>query len=95
MHCEGLAAWLTDQLHRLGRDYPEPGFHFIPKLQSMFRKFANLTDDAEVESKLKLAEYIKKGAWRGLDGCRADADAETESACCGSRTWLTLQRYTR
>lgn len=27
----------------------------------MFRKFANLTDEAEVESKLKLAEYIKKG----------------------------------
>lgn len=48
------------QLHRLGREYPDPNYHFLPKLRAMFRKNAHLTDDKEIESKLKLAEFVKK-----------------------------------
>lgn len=29
----------------------------------MFRKNAHLTDTAEVEAKLALGEFVKKGAW--------------------------------
>ena len=50
------------QLHRLGREYPDPNYRFIPKLQAMFRKNAQLTDMDEVQGKLALAEFVKKGA---------------------------------
>ncbi|CCU97797.1 unnamed protein product [Malassezia sympodialis ATCC 42132] len=48
------------QLHRLGREYPDPNYHFLPKLRAMFRKNAHLTDTQEIESKLALAEFVKR-----------------------------------
>ncbi|WFD05749.1 hypothetical protein MVES1_001082 [Malassezia vespertilionis] len=55
------AIGLYKDLHRLGRGYPDPDFSFIPKLRAMFRKNAHLTDSAEIESKLALAEFVRKG----------------------------------
>ncbi|KAI3627197.1 hypothetical protein CBS14141_001198 [Malassezia furfur] len=55
------AIGLYKELHRLGRDYPDPNYQFIPKLRAMFRKNAHLTDNAEIESKLALGEFIRKG----------------------------------
>jgi len=57
------------QLHRLGREYPDPNYHFLPKLRAMFRKNAHLTDTQEIESKLALAEFVKReteSTWRAL-----------------------------
>ncbi|KAI3625537.1 hypothetical protein CBS9595_000898 [Malassezia furfur] len=50
------AIGLYKELHRLGREYPDPNYQFIPKLRAMFRKNAHLTDNAEIESKLALGE---------------------------------------
>ncbi|WFC97811.1 hypothetical protein MYAM1_000531 [Malassezia yamatoensis] len=54
------AIGLYKELHRLGREYPDPDYHFIPKLQAAFRQNAHLTDHEQVESKLKLAEFVRK-----------------------------------
>ncbi|SNX85469.1 uncharacterized protein MEPE_04178 [Melanopsichium pennsylvanicum] len=54
------AIGLYKELHRLGRDYPNPGYNFLGKLRSMFAKNAHLTDEKEIKAKLDLAEYIKK-----------------------------------
>lgn len=52
------------QLHRLGRDYPDPKYNFLGKLRSMFERNAHLTDDKEIKAKLDLAEFVKKGKIR-------------------------------
>lgn len=57
---------LLMQLHRLGREYPDPNYHFIPKLRAMFRKNAHLTDTEEVENKLALGEFVRKGTYERL-----------------------------
>ncbi|WFD19504.1 hypothetical protein MCAP1_001736 [Malassezia caprae] len=44
----------------LYKEYPDPNYHFLPKLRAMFRKNAHLTDDKEIESKLALAEFVKR-----------------------------------
>ncbi|SHO77834.1 Uncharacterized protein MSYG_2176 [Malassezia sympodialis ATCC 42132] len=54
------AIGLYKELHRLGREYPDPNYHFLPKLRAMFRKNAHLTDTQEIESKLALAEFVKR-----------------------------------
>ena len=54
------AIGLYKELHRLGRDYPEPRFNFIPKLRAMFRRNAHLVDTAEVEQKLALGDFVRR-----------------------------------
>ena len=57
------AIGLYKELHRLGRDYPDPNYHFIPKLRSAFRKIEHLTDPALIEKRLALGQFVKKGMW--------------------------------
>ncbi|KIK10289.1 hypothetical protein K443DRAFT_145245 [Laccaria amethystina LaAM-08-1] len=51
---------LYKELHRLGRDYPDPSYNFHSKLRSLYEKNRNLTDLDEIENALRLAEFIKK-----------------------------------
>lgn len=57
------AIGLYKELHRLGRDYPDPNYHFIAKLRSAFRKNAHLTDPAQIEKLHALGQFVKKGMW--------------------------------
>ncbi|CAL1716588.1 unnamed protein product [Somion occarium] len=50
---------LYKELHRLGRDYPDPTYNFHGKLRGLFEKNKNLTDPAEIEKAIKLGEYIR------------------------------------
>ncbi|EDR08528.1 uncharacterized protein LACBIDRAFT_165265, partial [Laccaria bicolor S238N-H82] len=52
---------LYKELHRLGRDYPDPSYNFHSKLRSLYERNRNLTDPDEIEKALRLAEFIKKG----------------------------------
>ncbi|KJA22945.1 hypothetical protein HYPSUDRAFT_40464 [Hypholoma sublateritium FD-334 SS-4] len=51
---------LYKDLHRLGRDYPDPSYDFHGRMRTLFEKNRNLTDKDEIENALKLGEYIKK-----------------------------------
>ncbi|KAF9565178.1 hypothetical protein CPC08DRAFT_684080 [Agrocybe pediades] len=51
---------LYKELHRLGRDYPDPSYDFNGRMRRLFEKNRNLTDKDEIENALKLGEYIKK-----------------------------------
>ncbi|PWN51853.1 hypothetical protein IE53DRAFT_367711 [Violaceomyces palustris] len=59
-HLRPRAIGLYKTLHRLGREYPDPNYNFIPKLRSMFRKNAHLTDDKEILEKLEIGEFVRK-----------------------------------
>jgi len=50
---------LYKELHRLGRDYPDPAYNFHGKLRRLFEKNRDLTDPEEIEKAIKLGEYIK------------------------------------
>ncbi|KAI8982723.1 hypothetical protein BD414DRAFT_490932 [Trametes punicea] len=50
---------LYKELHRLGRDYPDPAYNFHKKLRGLFEKNRNLTDPEEIEKAIKLGEYIR------------------------------------
>ncbi|KAI0072952.1 hypothetical protein K474DRAFT_1628231 [Panus rudis PR-1116 ss-1] len=50
---------LYKELHRLGRDYPDPAYNFHGKLRGLFEKNRHLTDKAEIEKAIKLGEYIR------------------------------------
>ncbi|KAJ8072572.1 hypothetical protein PM082_016131 [Marasmius tenuissimus] len=50
---------LYKELHRLGRDYPDPSYNFHGKLRRLYEKNRNLTDPVEIEDALRLGEYIK------------------------------------
>lgn len=54
---------LYKELHRLGRDYPDPSYNFHSKLRSLYERNRNLTDPDEIEKALRLAEFIKKGVF--------------------------------
>ncbi|TIA75287.1 hypothetical protein E3P92_00240 [Wallemia ichthyophaga] len=45
---------LYKELHRIGRDYPNPRYEFHHKLRGMFENPQQISD------KLKFLEYIKK-----------------------------------
>ncbi|EOR04939.1 LYR motif-containing protein 5A [Wallemia ichthyophaga EXF-994] len=51
---------LYKELHRIGRDYPNPRYEFHHKLRGMFEKNRHLTDPQQISDKLKFLEYIKK-----------------------------------
>ncbi|CAK9786719.1 hypothetical protein CC85DRAFT_286860 [Cutaneotrichosporon oleaginosum] len=48
------------ELHRLGRDYPDPEYNFNMRLRRAFEKNANITDPVKLKQQLDLAEHIKK-----------------------------------
>jgi len=50
---------LYKELHRLGRDYPDPNYDFHSRIRRMFDKNQSLTNPQEIEDAIKLAEYIK------------------------------------
>ncbi|BEJ11273.1 hypothetical protein CspHIS471_0106950 [Cutaneotrichosporon sp. HIS471] len=47
-------------LHRLGRDYPDPDYNFNMRLRRAFEKNSKITDPAKLKQQLDLAEHIKK-----------------------------------
>ncbi|EEB95315.1 hypothetical protein MPER_05729 [Moniliophthora perniciosa FA553] len=51
---------LYKELHRLGRDYPDPSPPFSPPVIAVENR--NLTDPNEIEKAFKLGEYIKNGS---------------------------------
>ncbi|KAI0300771.1 hypothetical protein BC826DRAFT_990331 [Russula brevipes] len=51
---------LYKELHRLGRDYPDPDYDFNGRMRRMFEKNRRLTDPAEIEQALRFGEYIKQ-----------------------------------
>ncbi|KAG5722993.1 hypothetical protein E4T56_gene18002, partial [Termitomyces sp. T112] len=51
---------LYKELHRLGRDYPDPSYDFHGRIRRLYEKHRNLTDPEEIEKALRLADYIKK-----------------------------------
>ncbi|KAI0925859.1 hypothetical protein AcW1_008178 [Taiwanofungus camphoratus] len=50
---------LYKELHRLGRDYPDPSYNFHGKLRGLFEKNRNLKNEEEIEKAIKLGEYIR------------------------------------
>ncbi|KAI0750116.1 hypothetical protein C8Q80DRAFT_1269878 [Daedaleopsis nitida] len=50
---------LYKELHRLGREYPDPAYNFHKKLRGLFEKNRNLTDPEEIEKAIKMGEYIR------------------------------------
>ncbi|KAH9972158.1 hypothetical protein BGW80DRAFT_397979 [Lactifluus volemus] len=50
---------LYKELHRLGRDYPDPNYDFNGRIRRMFEKNRGLTDSAKIEQALRFGEYIK------------------------------------
>ncbi|KAI5115175.1 hypothetical protein M0805_004958 [Coniferiporia weirii] len=53
------AIGLYKELHRLGRDYPDPTYDFHSRLRRMFEKNKDLTDPADIEKALQLGEFIR------------------------------------
>nr|XP_031859114.1 uncharacterized protein CI109_005464 [Kwoniella shandongensis]KAA5526186.1 hypothetical protein CI109_005464 [Kwoniella shandongensis] len=51
---------LYKELHRLGRDYPDPNYDFNKRLRRAFEKNAKVTDPAILKKQLELGEHIKK-----------------------------------
>ncbi|KAH8822903.1 hypothetical protein DL96DRAFT_1470249 [Flagelloscypha sp. PMI_526] len=51
---------LYKDLHRLGRDYPDPNFNYHGKLRRMFQKNRTLTDPKEIEDAFNRAEFMKR-----------------------------------
>ncbi|KLO17107.1 hypothetical protein SCHPADRAFT_900892 [Schizopora paradoxa] len=50
---------LYKELHRLGRDYPDPSYDFNGRMRKMFEKNRNLTDPEQIEKAYNLGQYIK------------------------------------
>ncbi|PCH42235.1 hypothetical protein WOLCODRAFT_72840 [Wolfiporia cocos MD-104 SS10] len=50
---------LYKELHRLGRDYPDPSYNFHGKLRRLFEKNRGLKDPEDIEKALKLGEFIR------------------------------------
>ncbi|KAI1797002.1 hypothetical protein LXA43DRAFT_1089526 [Ganoderma leucocontextum] len=54
---------LYKELHRLGRDYPDPAYNFHKKLRGLFEKNRHLTDPEEINKAIKMGEYIRNGVF--------------------------------
>ncbi|KAJ9106580.1 hypothetical protein QFC20_004072 [Naganishia adeliensis] len=52
---------LYKELHRLGRDYPDPSYEFNKRLRRVYEKKADITDRKTIEENLALGEHVKKG----------------------------------
>ncbi|KAJ7104276.1 hypothetical protein B0H15DRAFT_809313 [Mycena belliarum] len=51
---------LYKELHRLGREYPDPEYNYHRKIRHLFEQIGGLTDQEEIDKRLRLAEYIKQ-----------------------------------
>ena len=51
---------LYKELHRLGRDYPDPSYNFNGRLRRAYEKNAKLTDPEAIDRMLDLAEHVKR-----------------------------------
>ncbi|WWC59941.1 uncharacterized protein I303_102504 [Kwoniella dejecticola CBS 10117] len=54
------AVKLYKELHRLGRDYPDPKYDFNKRLRRAFEKNSKVTDPEQLKKQLELGEHIKK-----------------------------------
>ncbi|KAH9989470.1 hypothetical protein BJV77DRAFT_948473, partial [Russula vinacea] len=50
---------LYKELHRLGRDYPDPNYDFNGRIRRMFDKNRSLTDPAEIEQALRFGDTLR------------------------------------
>jgi len=48
-----------EQLHYLGREYPDPNYGFHGKLRRLFERNRTLTNENDIQKSLVLAEHIK------------------------------------
>ncbi|KAJ7284870.1 hypothetical protein C8J57DRAFT_1053148 [Mycena rebaudengoi] len=60
MESRRRAIALYKELHRLGRDYPEPSYDFHGKLRRMFERNRHLTNPDEIDRAYKMGEFIKQ-----------------------------------
>ncbi|KDQ21655.1 hypothetical protein BOTBODRAFT_26086 [Botryobasidium botryosum FD-172 SS1] len=58
-HYRLRAIRLYKELHRLGREYPDPSYDFHGKLRRAFEKNRNLEDPEKIERAFALGEYVK------------------------------------
>jgi len=50
---------LYKELHRLGREYPDPNYDFHGKIRRLFERSRSLEKGEDIEKVLLLAEHIK------------------------------------
>ncbi|EJD48882.1 hypothetical protein AURDEDRAFT_59953 [Auricularia subglabra TFB-10046 SS5] len=50
---------LYKDLHRLGRDYPDPAYDFNGRMRKLFEKNRHLEDPDEIEKAIQLGEFIR------------------------------------
>ncbi|KAJ7475702.1 hypothetical protein FB451DRAFT_1397106 [Mycena latifolia] len=51
---------LYKELHRLGREYPDPEYNYHQRIRQLFEKTRDLTDQDEIDKAFRLGEYIKQ-----------------------------------
>ncbi|KAH9944986.1 uncharacterized protein BXZ73DRAFT_86578 [Epithele typhae] len=57
--CRSRVISLYKELHRLGRDYPDPAYNYHGKIRGLFEKNRHLTDPQEIENAIGMGEYIR------------------------------------
>lgn len=58
----------------MGREYPQGYDYFRNRLHKAFNGQRHLTDEEEIKSSIKRAEFVKKGQLHGHESQMADAD---------------------
>ncbi|EJD06996.1 uncharacterized protein FOMMEDRAFT_75436 [Fomitiporia mediterranea MF3/22] len=58
-HARHRVMALYKELHRLGRDYPDPSYDFHGKLRKMFEKNKELSNPEDIEKALQFGEFIR------------------------------------
>ncbi|KAF9648781.1 hypothetical protein BDM02DRAFT_3167886 [Thelephora ganbajun] len=52
---------LYKELHRLGRDYPDPSYDYQGRMRRLFENNKHLKTEEEINQALRLGEFIKQG----------------------------------
>jgi len=51
---------LYKELHRLGRDYPDPSYDFQGRVRKLFENNRHLKTEEEINQEIRLGEFIKQ-----------------------------------